>query len=50
MKDHHHRFCIRRGHGDVGAGSAVVFPSYPSYDCAPSQYDSSGAPVAQYCD
>jgi hypothetical protein len=23
--------------------------SYPSYDCGPSQYDSSGAPVAQDC-
>jgi opacity protein-like surface antigen len=23
---------------------------YPSYDCGPAQYDSSGAPVAQYCD
>ena len=22
---------------------------YPSYECAPSQYDSSGAPVPQYC-
>ena len=22
---------------------------YPSYECGPSQYDSSGAPVATYC-
>jgi opacity protein-like surface antigen len=22
----------------------------PSYDCAPAQYDSSGAPVAKYCE
>jgi hypothetical protein len=30
--------------------SAFAQPTYyPSYECGPSQYDSSGAPVAQYC-
>ena len=37
----------------VMATSALAQPSYslpyPSYDCAPSQYDSSGTPVAQDC-
>ena len=30
------------------AQSRYSYP-YPSYDCAPSQYDSSGAPIAQDC-
>jgi hypothetical protein len=32
------------------ATSALAQPSYRSYDCgAPSQYDSSGAPIDQHC-
>jgi hypothetical protein len=32
------------------ATSALAQPSYRSYDCsAPTQYDSSGAPVDQHC-
>ena len=32
------------------ASPAFAAPLSPSYECAPSQYDSSGAPVAQYCE
>jgi hypothetical protein len=33
------------------ASQAMAEPRYlPSYECAPAQYDSSGAPVAQHCD
>jgi hypothetical protein len=33
------------------ASPALAAPWYnPSYDCGPAQYDSSGAPVAKYCE
>ena len=33
------------------ASPAVAAPRYlPSYECAPTDYDSSGAAVAKYCE
>jgi hypothetical protein len=33
------------------ASPAVAAPRYlPSYDCGPTEYDSSGAAVAKYCE
>jgi hypothetical protein len=31
------------------AASAAADYYYPSYECGPAQYDSSGTPVPQYC-
>jgi hypothetical protein len=32
------------------ASPAFAAPFSPSYSCAPTQYDSSGTSVAQYCE